>query len=134
MTAVPAPTSRPAVIFGLLDAVVILFQLALAAGAPWGGVAMGGQFPGQLPAELRVAAVVQALLLAAFGLVVLARAGMLLPRWRSFSRYAVWGVVAFSAIATALNLATPSTWERLIWAPVAIAMLVCSFLVARARG
>ncbi len=59
---------------------VIAFQVALAAGAPWGAIAMGGAFPGQFPPELRVAAVVQAVLLAGLALVVLARVGIALPR------------------------------------------------------
>ena len=127
----PASRSRPAIAFAVLVSGVILFQLALAAGAPWGSVAMGGRYPGQFPPELRVAAVVQALVLAGLGLVVLARAEMILPRWHGFSRKAIWGVVAFSAVSTLLNLATPSAWERLIWGPVAVALLACSVLVAR---
>ena len=123
--------SRPAALgYGVISLVVIAFQIALAAGAPWGAFAMGGAFPGQFPPELRVAAVVQAVILAGLALVVLARAGVVLPRLSRTSRWLIWVVVAFSALSLVLNLITPSAGERAIWAPVALVMLVCSVIVA----
>lgn len=116
--------------FVVVTAGVIAFQIALAAGAPWGSYAMGGAFPGQFPPELRVAAIVQAMILAGLALVVLARAGLTLPRWSRASRWLIWLVVAFSALSLLLNLITPSAGERLIWAPVALIMLVSSVIVA----
>jgi hypothetical protein len=119
-----------AIIYGVISVGVIAFQLALAAGAPWGAYAMGGAFPGQFPPELRVAAVVQAVILALLALVVLARAGVALPRWSRASRGWIWVVVAFSAISLVLNTITPSAKERAIWMPVAVIMLVSSLIVA----
>jgi len=121
-----------AVIYNLLICVVIVFELALAAGAPWGQVAMGGRHPGRLPAPLRAAAAVQALVLLGLGVIVLARAGLILPQWQAAANWLIWGVVAFSALSLVLNLITPSKWERIIWAPVAAAMLLCSMAVALA--
>lgn len=92
---------------------------------------MAGKFPGKLPAPMRLAALVQAVILLGLTCVTLVRAGMLWwPAWSEASRIAIWVVVAFSAIATVLNLITPSKLERLIWAPVAVTMLVSSLLVA----
>ena len=119
-----------ALIYGVISLGVIAFQLALAAGAPWGTYAMGGAFPGQFPPELRVAAVVQAVILALLALVVLARAGIALPKWSRASRGAIWVVVAFSIVSLVLNTITPSAGERAIWAPVALVMLICSVIVA----
>jgi hypothetical protein len=120
-----------AFVYGVVSLGVIAFQLALAAGAPWGEYAMGGGFPGQFPPELRVAAIVQAVILALLTMVVLARAGVALPRWSRTSRWIIWVVVVFSALSLVLNLITPSASERAIWAPVALVMLVCSVIVAR---
>lgn len=120
-----------AFVYGIVSLGVIAFQLALAAGAPWGAYAMGGVFPGQFPPELRVAAIVQAVILAMLAMVVLARAGFALPRWSRTSRWLIWVVVAFSALSLVLNIITPSAGERLIWAPVALIMLVSSVIVAR---
>jgi hypothetical protein len=123
--------SLAAIVYAIVIVGVIAFQLALAAGAPWGEFAMGGAYPGQFPPELRVAAVVQAVILAGLALVVLARAGIMLPNWSKASRRLIWVVVVFSALSLVLNTITPSVRERAIWAPVALVMLVSSVIVAR---
>lgn len=119
-----------ALIYTAVSVGVIAFQIALAAGAPWGAYAMGGAFPGQFPPDLRVAAIVQAVILAGLALVVLARAGIALPKWSPASRWLVWIVVAFSGLSLVLNTITPSAGERAIWAPVALIMLISSVIVA----
>jgi hypothetical protein len=119
-----------ALIYAVVSVGVVAFQLALAAGAPWGAYAMGGAFPGAFPPALRVAALVQAALLSGLAVVVLARAGLVLPRWARPSRRLVWVAVAFSALSLVLNLATPSAGERALWAPVAFLMLISSTAVA----
>ena len=43
-----------AILYAVLSAGVVAFQIALAAGAPWGAYAMGGAVPGQLPPALRI--------------------------------------------------------------------------------
>ena len=123
--------SRVAAIVHLVVSLgVVGFQLALAAGAPWGAYAMGGAFPGQFPPELRIAALVQAVLLLGLTGVVLARAGLALPGWSRAARWLIWVVVAFSVISLVLNLITPSAGERVIWAPVALLLLISSATVA----
>jgi hypothetical protein len=119
-----------AITFCLLTGVAVLFQLALAAGAPWGQLAMGGKYPGRFPRPLRIGAIVQALVLVGLGAIVLTRAGLIFPQWLAASTWLIWGVVAFSALSLILNLITPSKWERILWAPVAAGMLLCSVLVA----
>ena len=122
-----------AYIYTTVSVGVIAFQVALAAGAPWGAYAMGGAFPGQFPPELRLAAVVQAVILALLALVVLARAGIALPKWSRASRWMIWVVVAFSVISLVLNTITPSAGERAIWVPVVLIMLVSSLIVAMGK-
>jgi hypothetical protein len=119
-----------AIVYAIVCLVVVAFQLALAAGAPWGEYAMGGAFPGQFPPALRIAAIVQAALLAGMAAVVLARAGLILPRWARASRWLVWVVVAFAALSLILNLLTPSAGERALWAPTALLLLISSAAVA----
>ena len=122
-----------AILFAIVTVGVAAFQIALALGAPWGAYAMGGAFPGQFPAPMRFAAIVQAAILLLWAGVVLARAGLGLKQWARASGWLVWVVVAFSAISLLLNLITPSGGERLIWAPVAFVMLATSVLVAAGR-
>ncbi|MFC3069761.1 hypothetical protein [Phenylobacterium soli] len=120
-------------LFAGLTAVVVAFQLALALGAPWGALAMGGSVPGVYPPVMRIIALLQAAILASLALVVLCRAGVVLRSWRAASRWLAWGVVALLAGASILNLITPSAAERAIWAPVAVALFIASLRVALSR-
>ena len=123
-----------AVAYSIATTIVVVFQFALALGAPWGRFAMGGAFPGRFPTGMRFAAAAQGLLLLASVGVVLSRAGVALPRWEAASSWLIWVVVAFSALSTLLNLITPSPAERRLWAPVAIVMFVASLTVALNAG
>lgn len=92
---------------------------------------MGGSFPGVYPPGMRLAAVVQAALVLVMAAVVLARAGMILPGWSRASHRLVWVIVAVAAVGLVLNLITPSSGERVVWAPVTLILLLCSLAVAR---
>jgi len=127
-----SPALAAKIFCGLLG-IVILFQLALVAGAPWGAYAMGGAFPGVYPPAMRVAALVQTVILGAIGLVALARAGLALPRWRPASRWLIWVVVVLLGVGVILNLITPSGIERAVWAPVAILLFASGLRVALGR-
>lgn len=119
-----------AIVYAIVSFGVVAFQIALAAGAPWGELAMGGAFPGQFPPELRVAALIQAALLVGLAVVVLARGGLILPKALPVTRWLIWFVVAFATLSFVLNLITPSAGERAIWAPTALLLLVSSAIVA----
>ena len=119
-----------AILYSIISAGVIAFQIALAVGAPWGAYAMGGAYPGQFPPALRITALLQAGLLAGMVLIVLARVEIVLNGWSKSSRWLIWLVVAFAAISLFLNLITPSAGERALWAPVALLLLLSSSIVA----
>ncbi|RPJ51396.1 MAG: hypothetical protein EHJ95_05485 [Methanobacteriota archaeon] len=119
-----------AIIYAIVTFGVVAFEIALAAGAPWGAYAMGGASPGQFPPALRIAAIVQAMLQAGMAAVILARAGLVLPGWWRVSHWLVWIVVALTALSLVLNLITPSAGERAIWAPTLSLMLISSLIVA----
>jgi len=126
-------SAKPAAwVFAALTAVVMLFQLALAVGAPWGEFAMGGAFPGVYPPAMRIAALVQMAVLGVVGLIVCVRAGLVLPRWQAVARWPAWLVVALLGVGVVLNLITPSGMERLIWAPVAVLLFLSGLRVALA--
>ncbi len=128
------PSARTAaLVFAALVGIVCAFQLALALGAPWGRYAMGGAFPGVFPPAMRVAALVQIGVLMLIALLVLARAEALLPGWRTVAGRMIWLVVAFLGVGVVLNLITPSAIERLIWAPIAVALFLSSLRVALSR-
>ncbi|NJN44557.1 MAG: hypothetical protein HC806_07430 [Anaerolineae bacterium] len=119
-----------AYLYGFATLIAVLFQLALAAGIPWGHLAMGGRFPGKFPPNMRVGAVVQAGILTFLACIVLSRAGVAFPGLTTLSNTLIWVVVGISGISLVLNLITPSKWERRLWAPVGLVMVVCSLVVA----
>ena len=123
-------TSIAAVVFAVVAGGVVAFQFALALGAPWGAYAMGGSFPGRFPPPLRVAAVVQGVVIGLLAVVVLSDAGLVLPALAMAAPWLVWIPVAVSVVAVVLNGISRSAGERRIWAPVAMALLVSSLVVA----
>lgn len=119
-----------ALVFAVVAAGVIAFQLAMALGAPWGSYAMGGAFPGRFPTPMRIAAVVQAVVIGAIGVAVLSAAGLVLRDVAIAVPWLIWVAVVVSALALVLNAASRSAGERRIWVPVAAVMLVSSLVVA----
>ena len=119
-----------ALVFAVVAAGVIAFQLAMALGAPWGRYAMGGAFPGRFPTPMRIAAVVQAVVIGAVAVVVLSAAGLVLGDLAIALPWLVWVAVVISALALVLNSISRSAGERRIWVPVAAVMLVSSLVVA----
>ena len=119
-----------AVIYALATVVIVAFQIAMALGAPWGTLAMGGKYPGRFPPALRIAALVQAMVLIVLGVIVLRHTGALSGGALLGQPWLIWVAVAFAAIATILNAITPSKNERALWFPVALIMLVSSIWAA----
>jgi hypothetical protein len=132
-----APSAAPARGAGVAAAVgfavIAVYEVALAFGAPFGGAAWGGNHPGTLPAGLRVASAVGAVLWGLAALIILQRAGLssILPFGRTFVRRATWVLVVLSFMSAIANFASQSAAERLILAPVAIVLAVSCLMVAR---
>jgi hypothetical protein len=118
------------VIFLTLCTIVTLFQLALALGAPWAEYTMGGRFPGKLPPKMRIAALIQIIILLGMAFIVLIKSGWALSHFYSIGRIGIWFVAAFFVLGSILNLSTPSKGERAIWGPVNILLLITSVIVA----
>lgn len=116
------------VVFCALICIVVLFQLALAAGLPWGEYAMGGRFPGKYPPALRLASLIQILILMLLAFIVMSKSDIV--PYQTWTGFGIWLVAGFSAISLFLNTITKSVWERRIWAPVSLLMLVTSLIVA----
>ena len=117
-------------IFLSLCAIVALFQLALALGAPWGEYTMGGRFRGQLPPKMRIAALIQIIVLLAMASIVLIKSDLAFSQFYSIGRIGIWFVAAFFVLGSILNLATPSKGERTIWGPLNIILLITSIIMA----
>ncbi len=117
-------------IFCFFILIAVLFQLALALGAPWGEYAMGGKYPGKFPPKIRVAAIIQLLILVFFGIIGMVRSGLILSPFYDFSAKGIWFVVGFFVLGTLMNSITPSKKELNIWAPITFILLLSSLRIA----
>jgi hypothetical protein len=109
-----------------------VFQAALAAGAPWGHAAWGGD-TADLSAAQQIASAVAAVVYVAAALVVLCRAGVI---WRARSdaavfRWGTWFFAAAMAVGALPNVASRSPWESFILAPLALVLAALCLVVAR---
>ncbi len=101
----------------------MLFQLALALGAPWGAAAWGGGSEGTLPLSLRIASGLASVLWGWAALVVL---GRFLGAAGQRRVLLTLGVLAL--VSMAMNLVSPSALERGVWTPFSMVMSVLSWL------
>ena len=124
------PARVLAVVYALATGLVVLFQLGVASGRAWGEYTMGGRYPGRLPAVMRVAALVQAAVLAALAAVVLDAAGLVGLGWTTDIEWLPFVPVVVAALSLVLNASSRSEPERRTWTPVAIVLLVSSLAVA----
>ena len=110
---------------------VVVFQVALVAGAPWGEYTMGGRNIGRLPNSLRVGAAVSAVIMLAQAGHYLAQAGVLPrlvdPSWNTVVNWAWFG---FTIAGVIVNTISRSKKERNTWVPVLLVSAVCTLLVA----
>jgi hypothetical protein len=106
------------------------FQILLALGLPLGHAAFGGT-RAVLPAKLRAASVISALLFFAAFYVVLAREGHFGLAGASTSvRIAIWVFAAIFGVSTLANIASRSRWERFLMAPNGLVLTACWVAVA----
>lgn len=114
-----------------LLAVVEVFQIALALGAPFGKASWGGRHEGVLPARLRIASAIAAVV--AYPLIiffVLAAAGLIdTSLSEGTRRVGMWALTALLALGAVANFVSRSKIER-IWGPVSLGAAVCCGLIA----
>ena len=113
-----------AVLFGLG-----VFQLFLAAGAPLGRFAWGGQYR-VLPTRLRIGSIVSTVLYAVFAVAVLDRGGMLSMLPEQAAQISVWVIAGLFLLGAIPNLISRSKPERYVMAPLALLLSVLSLVVA----
>jgi hypothetical protein len=107
------------------------FQAALALGAPLGRAAWGGG-AAELPVGLRVASGFAVGVWLFASALVLRRAGLRsAPLPQTVARWGAWILVGLLALAAVMNFASSSMWERVIWGPFSVVMLLLCGIVAR---
>jgi MFS-type transporter involved in bile tolerance (Atg22 family) len=108
-------------------AALLVFQAALAAGAPLGDAAWGGAHA-HLTTAQRAASATSVLFYVAAILVIRGRAA---GREERRYRWGIWALTAILAIAGVMNFASDSRWENLLLAPVALVLAALCAVVAR---
>ncbi|MGF1617204.1 MAG: hypothetical protein ACFCU2_05275 [Acidimicrobiia bacterium] len=109
---------------------IALFQIALAAGVPWGAASWGGRHPGRLPTGYRVGSAVAGLFFyPAVAVYILYSAGVLGDGTSIGGVAGLWVLAGIFGLSTVINLISPSKVER-IWAPVALVLTVCCAVLA----
>src|SRR3712207_6606619 len=108
------PRPPAAIVFSIATGAVVMFQLALALGAPGGAYALGGRYR-IFPTPLSVGALVQATVLVRFIVLELSTVGIFALDVAQRTPPVVWLPVVVAAVALVLNLITPSPGERRLW-------------------
>ncbi len=128
-------TSRRAAVLATIGfGVVAIFQAALAAGAPLGHAAWGGE-SAELSTGQRIGSVISVVVWMCAAFVVLGRAGF----WARASdtrlfRWGTWFVAAVTAISALAQFASRSRWENVVWGPIALVLTVLCVIVARSTA
>lgn len=114
-------------------AALAAFQVALAAGAPWGTLAWGGQHR-VLPARLRVASAVSILVYLLIDLIAWTRVGALTLFPPPVAEVAMWVIFGYFSLGILMNAVSRSPAERYTMVPVALVLAVSSFFIALGWG
>ena len=114
-----------AILYALIIALVVLFQVCLIFGAPWGQITQGGRYEGSLPVGGRLVATLSVPTLIFMAASIISAAG-LVPNWTDWTAYAA---IAVQALSTTLNWITPSQKERFLWGPITCIMLLLAAYV-----
>ncbi|MET0956088.1 MAG: hypothetical protein ABWY68_09055 [Cryobacterium sp.] len=119
-----------AILFTVLMAGLIVFQLALIVGAPLGHFAWGGQ-DRVLPVQKRLGSAISIGLYLVFAVLVLQRADLatVLP-WPGAVFVATWVLAGYFALGIVLNAVSRSRPERLTMAPLSAVLTVLTVIVA----
>ena len=124
-------TTVALIILLVLLGALAVFQLALAAGAPLGRYAWGGQHDGALPARLRSGSAVSIVIYALIAVVALERAGVIdLIPGEVVETVAMWVIAVYFALGIVMNGISRSKPERYTMTPVVIVLAAVSVILA----
>jgi hypothetical protein len=104
-----------------LLAALAVFQIALAAGAPLGRFAWGGQHD-VLPRRMRIGSVIAIAMYAVFALFLLSKADLVAIIGDPLLSIGMWVILIYLTLGTLLNLISRSKHERALMTPVSLAV------------
>lgn len=109
---------------------ILLFQIALALGAPLGHFAWGGQHK-VLPKTLRMGSASSIVILAVFAAFILSKASLweLIPN-ETVVNMGLWIMFAYFVVGILMNSISRSKPERYTMTPASLVLAVCVFIIA----
>ena len=117
-----------AIIVAILFMSIAVFQVLLSLGYPLGEYAMGGYYK-VLPKKLRIAGVINALILVFMGFVFLQHANVLNGVDFLSTNILVWVITIYLGINTIANLISRSKKERFVMTPLSgFTFVLCLFI------
>lgn len=122
-----------ALILTIILALLSVFQIALACGAPWGRLAWGGQHA-VLPVRLRIGSALSLLIYAFIVLVAYDRLEAIDVFPPGFSAVTMWVVFGYFALGVLMNAISRSKSERNVMTPVTLVLTVLSLPIALGIG
>lgn len=123
----------PALLLTVILTLLAVFQIALAAGAPWGRFAWGGQHR-VLPRNLRIGSVIAVVIYAVTAFIAWERVGASTVLPVPFVQVAMWVLFAYFALGIVMNAISRSKPERYTMTPVVAVLAVLSLLIAMGVG
>ncbi len=123
------PITIAAIAFVTMLAVLAVFQITLAAGAPLGRLAWGGQHR-VLPTRNRIASVASVAVYALIALVALDRSELVDVVPELVARIAMWVIFGYLVLSIVPNLLTKSPIERAVMTPVSALLAVLALVIA----
>ncbi len=123
------PITIAAIAFVTLLVVLAVFQIALAAGAPLGRLAWGGQHR-VLPTRNRIASRWSVAVYALIALVALDRSDLVDVVPELVARIAMWVIFGYLVLGVVPNLLTKSPIERAVMTPMSALLAVLALVIA----
>jgi len=123
------PTTIAVTAFVAFLAVLAVFQIALAAGAPLGRLAWGGKNR-ILPTRNRIASLASVAVYALIALVALDRSGLVDVLPELVARIAMWVIFGYLVVSIVPNLLSKSPMERAVMTPVSALLAALALVIA----
>jgi hypothetical protein len=118
-----------AIIAVVLFTGMIVFQLLLVLGLPFGHLAYGGKYE-KLPSKMKIVSLVGIVIFIFAILSVLERAGIIIIfNNPMFVTVFVWIIAIYLVFNTLMNAISKSKWEKLIMTPISLILAICCFIV-----
>ena len=122
-------TTLALIVMLVLLAVGVVFQIALACGAPWGRLAWGGAHR-VLPRRLRIGSLTSVVLYVAFAVLLLSRTGVLPGGDSAPVIVLTWVLFGYSVVGVVLNGISRSRAERWTMTPMCAMLAGMTLIIA----